>query len=98
VGFIAFGFVVARFSIVLREVATVTHTTIPTSGISAASGSWLALVGVLCACYGGYRYVATARALRSGITRAMPDAAAIGGAIAVALIGFAVALILVPLG
>ena len=96
-GFIAFGFVVARFSIVLREVAVVTHTNVPESGLSAASGSWLALLGVLCAAYGGYRYVVSARALRAGTASSLPAAAAVAGTLAVAVIGLVFALILAPL-
>jgi uncharacterized membrane protein YidH (DUF202 family) len=50
----------------------------------------MALAGVACAAYGAYRYVVTARALRSGAHLPMPDRGAIGIATIIGLIGFVV--------
>ena len=89
--FIAFGFVIARFSVFIREAEIVAHIHLPSTGISLAFGSLMAAAGTICGVWGAYRYVATARALRSGSTSALSDSAAIVGAAAIAIIGLAVA-------
>jgi putative membrane protein len=89
--FIGFGFVIARFSLFLREAAIVAHMTIPSAGLSSTFGAWMAIAGVGCGLFGGYRYVVSARALRAGSSAALSDGAAIVGAAVVAVIGLIVA-------
>jgi putative membrane protein len=88
---IAFGFVIARFTIFAREVGIVTHIQLPTSGLSTGFGSLMAVAGIVCGLWGGYRYVVSARALRAGTVSPMSDTAAIVAACAVAIAGLAVA-------
>jgi putative membrane protein len=89
--FIGFGFVIARFSLFLRETATAAHMSAPSTGLSSTFGACMALAGVACAAYGGYRYVVSARSLRSGIVAPLSDTAALAGAGVVVLIGLIVA-------
>lgn len=89
--FIGLGFVVARFSLFLREAAIVAHISVPSPGLSNAFGAWMAMAGVACGLFGGYRYVASARSLRAGKVVALSDAAAVVIAAAVAIIGLIVA-------
>lgn len=89
--FIGFGFVIARFSLFLRETAVVAHLSAPSSGFSSAFGAWMALAGVSFAAYGGYRYIISARSLRSGTVAPLSDGSALIGAAAVVLIGLVVA-------
>lgn len=88
--FIAFGFVIARFSLFTREVAVVAHIRETSPAISTAFGTVMALAGVACAAYGAFRYIASARALRAGKDAAMPDAAAALIAGIIAIIGLIV--------
>lgn len=89
--FIAFGFVIARFSVFIREAEIVAHIALPSTGLSTAFGSLMAACGALCGAFGAYRYVVTARALRSGGTSSLSDAAALIGAAVIAVIGLVVA-------
>ena len=88
--FIAFGFVIARFSLFTREVSAVVHLKEASPGGSALFGTVMALAGVLCAAYGAYRYVATARALRSETSAPMPDQSAIAVSVAIGATGLVV--------
>jgi putative membrane protein len=54
--FIAFGFVVARFSLFSQEFALVTHEHQPSMHLSTAFGVVMAATGVLVALYGVRRY------------------------------------------
>lgn len=92
--FIAFGFVIARFALFLREAAVIAHLNVPGSGFSNTFGACMAVAGGCCAVYGGYRYVAGARALRDGKTAPLSDSAAIAGAAVVAVVGSIVAFLL----
>jgi putative membrane protein len=89
--FIGFGFVIARFSVFLREAAIVAHLNVPASGLSSSFGAWMAGAGVACAGFGGYRYVVSARAIRNGTSAPLSNAAAIASAAIVAIIGMIVA-------
>ena len=89
--FIGFGFVIARFSVFLREASVVAHLPIPSSHLSSTFGALMAVAGALCGLYGGYRYIASARALRAGSVSALPDAVALIVAGIIALIGVVVA-------
>jgi putative membrane protein len=62
--FIAFGFVVARFSLFAREFAELVHGGTTAPGISTGFGTATALFGVAIALLGGWRYAATDRGLR----------------------------------
>ena len=85
--FIGFGFVIARFSLFTREFETISHTHHTSGAISSVFGTAMSLAGIACALYGAYRYVATARGLRAGANRPMPDGAAIVIAAIVGIIG-----------
>jgi putative membrane protein len=89
--FIGFGFVIARFSVFLREAAIVAHLNVPTSGLSSSFGAWMAGAGVSCAGFGGYRYVVNAIAIRKGTSAPLSSAAAITIAVIVGIIGMIVA-------
>jgi putative membrane protein len=89
--FVAFGFVIARFSLFGREISAVAHITVPRSSASIDFGAEMALLGVVVGAYGTYRYLATDIGLRRGEIKAMPSSAAILGGLAVAVIGIGVA-------
>jgi putative membrane protein len=95
--FIAFGFVIARFALFTREIAAVAHLHEPAPALSTAFGTLMALAGILCAIYGAYRYVVTARALRAETNAPMPDEAAVVVALAIAIIGGVVTWVLLGL-
>jgi putative membrane protein len=90
--FIAFGFVIARFSLFVRELSAVAHATIPTRYESTEFGTVMAASGIVIGLYGAYRYVVTNTALTRGQTRALSPAAAIVGSAVVAIIGVIVAI------
>jgi putative membrane protein len=89
--FIGFGFVIARFALFLRESELVARMSVPPSGLSDNFGALMALTGVACAAYGAYRYVVSARALRTDSVAPLSGIAAIVGAAVVAGIGAVVA-------
>jgi putative membrane protein len=93
--FVAFGFVIARFALFNEELAVVLHRGARGQGISAALGTGVALFGALIAAYGGYRYVATDRALASESAAGLSPAIAAVGAVVVTLVGIAVGIGLV---
>jgi putative membrane protein len=88
--FIAFGFVIARFALFTREVAIVAHIKNTSPAISSVFGMIMAFAGIVCAVYGAYRYVATARALRAGVNAVMPEGSAVAIAGTIGIIGFVV--------
>lgn len=88
--FIAFGFVIARFSLFEREVAVIAHIGDAAPHLSTLFGTLMALAGVACAVYGALRYVVSAQAIRADQETAMPDRAAMIGAAVIALIGIIV--------
>ncbi len=92
--FIAFGFVIARFSLFTREFEVVAHVHQNTPAGSSFFGTAMAIGGIACAIYGAYRYVATARALRAGTNAPMSDGAAITIASSIGVIGLVVMWIL----
>lgn len=89
--FIAFGFVIARFSLLLREAALLEHLKTASSGLSSDFGALMALAGVACAAFGGYRYVVGARALRADAVAPLSDFAALAIITVVVIIGAVVA-------
>lgn len=90
--FVAFGFVIARFSLFEREISIVTHVTAPSKHVSTTFGMAMAITGIVVGLYGGFRYIATDAALRRNRTEAMPPSAAIIGSLVVAAIGLIVAI------
>ncbi|MGB8965982.1 MAG: DUF202 domain-containing protein [Candidatus Cybelea sp.] len=64
--FIAFGFVIARFSLFAREFAAIVHGSTTTPGLSSAFGTTMAVFGIFIALLGSWRYAATDRGLRAG--------------------------------
>lgn len=65
--FIAFGFVIARFSLFAKEFAQVIHSKdISSAGLSTTFGTGMALFGIVIAALGAWRYAATDRGLRRG--------------------------------
>lgn len=64
--FIAFGFVIARFSLFAREFAALVHGESVSPGPSTAFGTAMALFGIFIALLGARRYALTDRGLREG--------------------------------
>jgi putative membrane protein len=96
--FIAFGFVIARFSLFEREMSLVAHVTLPGPHTSALFGAVMAISGVIIGLYGALRYVATDLALHGSEAKAMPRWAAIFGGLMVGAIGVVVAVDLFRFG
>lgn len=93
--FIAFGFVIARFSLFAREFSGLLHGVVPQPGISSAFGAAMAVFGIGVAMFASWRYAETDRGLRDGRVVALTARAgyvmttfvvAIGGVVALALI------------
>jgi putative membrane protein len=93
--FVAFGFVIARFALFNEEIAFVLHTSAKFQRVSTGFGTGVALFGALIAAYGGYRYVATDRALASERAASLSPAIAAGSAAVVTIVGIAVGIGLV---
>jgi len=90
---VAFGFVIARFALFTREIATLTHMTTSARGTtSILLGASMALAGLLTALYGGWRYVETARGLNQGRVVPLTNSAATISALAVAVVCAVVAI------
>ncbi|MBV8116740.1 MAG: DUF202 domain-containing protein [Candidatus Eremiobacteraeota bacterium] len=64
--FIAFGFVIARFSLFTREFSEIAHVGLPKESVSTAFGTGMAAFGILVALVGAWRYDATDRGLSQG--------------------------------
>jgi len=93
IAFIGFGFVVARFSLFVREMSVVAHLGMAQAGaISTVFGAIMAGFGILFGLVGGYRYAATHRALREGRVLSLSPALAYGGSIVIAVAGVLIAL------
>ncbi|MGA8532862.1 MAG: DUF202 domain-containing protein [Candidatus Tumulicola sp.] len=85
--FIAFGFVIARFSLFTREFSEIAHVPASKNGISTAFGTGMALFGIVVAILGAWRYGATDRGLREGRVEGFS-----------ALIGYLLSLFVVAIG
>jgi putative membrane protein len=92
--FIAFGFVVARFSLFAREISVVAHISVPSTHLSTAFGTAMAFAGVALGIYGSYRYVCVQLAIAAGTARTMPAWAAAVGGLVIAATGIVVAVAL----
>jgi putative membrane protein len=64
--FIAFGFVIARFSLFAREFESLVHENREGPGLSTGFGTSMALFGIFVALLGARRYAVTDRGLRAG--------------------------------
>ncbi len=85
--FIAFGFVIARFSLFAREFSTLVHSPNPEAGLSTTFGTAMAVFGIFVALLGAWRYAVTDRALRAGKVLALSG-----------LTGYAISLFVVAIG
>jgi putative membrane protein len=92
--FIAFGFVVARFGLFVEEISAFTHVKGQGPHYSTIFGITMAVVGIAIGLLGVQRYVGSDRALRKGMVTSLPRAMAYVVTIAVAAIGFVVAIFL----
>ena len=89
--FVAFGYVIARFSLFTREIAVVAH--IETSRAASTNfGVTVAFAGIAVALYGAFRYVETDRGLRAARVIVMPPWVAWASGLVVAAIGVFVAI------
>ncbi len=86
---------VARFALFTGEFASVLHTASATPHAPTAFGSGVALFGALIAVYGGYRCVATDRALASNRIAALPPLIALATAAVVTIVGIGVGISLI---
>ena len=75
--FIAFGFVIARFSLFAQEFSTVTHQPVPSLRLSTPFGVSMAVIGLIIALYGARRYAVAYAAISEGTTAPMPPSAAV---------------------
>ena len=68
IGIMAFGFVVVKFSLFIRQMALITRTTaaIPQQGVSGPVGILLVVAGALSLIFGGWRYFQTEKRLQTG--------------------------------
>lgn len=62
--FIAFGFVIARFSLFAREFAELVHSRDAAPGLSTEFGTAMAIFGIFMSIFGAWRYASTDRALQ----------------------------------
>jgi len=89
--FIAFGFVIARFSLFAREFSALSHQQLPGEHISTIFGVAMAFVGFLVALYGTHRYVQAYHAIVADQPSPMPIGMAHLMGYALATIGVIVA-------
>ena len=92
--FIAFGFVIARFSLFTREISAIAHLRVPSTHASAEFGVGMAIAGVVLGLYGALRYAQTLASIELKRTRPMPVAAAWMSSAVIAAIGVVVAIAL----
>ncbi|MGD0969466.1 MAG: DUF202 domain-containing protein [Candidatus Aquilonibacter sp.] len=91
---IGFGFVVARFGLFVRELATTTGVHEATGGVSALLGVLMIGVGVALAIFGGYRYIAVARAIVQGAQAQLSVRAAMAAVVALCALGLITAFVI----
>jgi putative membrane protein len=92
--FIAFGFVVARFSLFAREFALIVHGSVTAPGESTGFGIAMALFGVYIALLGAWRYSTTDHGLRQGRVITMSSAMGYAISLFVLVVGAIVAMAL----
>jgi putative membrane protein len=89
--FIAFGFVIARFSLFAREFAQLVHSKDAAPGLSTGFGTAMAICGIVMALFGSWRYATTARGLEQDRVVSLPSVAGYVISMAVAVVGAIVA-------
>jgi putative membrane protein len=89
--FIAFGFVIARFSLFAREFAALVHEKVEGPGLSAGFGTAMAVFGIFVALLGARRYATTDRGLREGRVVLLSSVTGYVVSLFVALVGAIVA-------
>lgn len=88
IALIAFGFVVAKFSLFVRETAALAQLTTAYSGtLSIVFGGAITALGVVVGIAGGYRYAITERALREGRVSSLSPSLAYAASIVLAAVG-----------
>jgi putative membrane protein len=92
--FIAFGFAVARFALLGRELSGRPHAGGAAEHLSSTFGTAFVIFGALVAAYGCYRYVAMDRSLKSNRITSLSERSAIAGAIVIAALAVTVAVAL----
>lgn len=92
--FVAFGFVVARFGLFVEQLSAFTKVASKGPHYSTMFGVSMAIVGIVIGILGAQRYAVSDRGLRRGVVIAMPRATAYVVTVAVAVIGFVVAMFL----
>ncbi|MEO6836085.1 MAG: DUF202 domain-containing protein [Candidatus Tumulicola sp.] len=85
--FIAFGFVIARFSLFAREFSALVHANASNEGVSTGFGTGMAAFGIVVAILGAWRYAVTDRGLSQGRVVRLS-----------ALTGYLVSLVIVAIG
>jgi putative membrane protein len=89
--FIAFGFVIARFSLFAQEFAALIHGRQAAPGLSTTFGTAMAVFGIGMALLGAWRYSVTEHALREERVVSLPSVVGYVISILVAMIGAVVA-------
>ena len=89
--FIAFGFVIARFSLFAKEMSIVAHIVVPSAGESTIFGTAMALLGAFVGTMGALRYAESDKALREGHNASLSPRLAYLGATLIVVIGTVVA-------
>lgn len=89
--FVAFGFVVARFALVSREISAFAKLHVPHPGTSLLFGVIMVFLGIVVGIVGTVRYANADRAIREGRDAAMSPAIAYAGGALLTLIGALVA-------
>ena len=89
--FIAFGFVIARFSLFAREFATLVHSRDAAPGLSTAFGTAMAVFGIFMSLLGAWRYATTERGLEEDRVVSLPSVAGYVISTLVAVVGAIVA-------
>lgn len=92
--FVGFGFVIARFSLFAREFSLIAHVRAPDTHISTELGVGMAIVGMLTALYGSFRYTATKRAITTSQSAPLSSSSAIVAGVVVAGVAISVAVAL----
>ena len=89
--FVAFGFVIARFSLFAREISQVAHIHVSRASSSGVFGTVMAVLGVLVGVVGAVRYARAEKALREGRVSSLAPKMAYLGAALIAAVGAFVA-------
>lgn len=92
--FIAFGFVIARFSLFAREFAAIVPVHPVRESLSTGFGTAMAFVGIIVVILGAYRYARTDRGLKRGKIERLSSIAGYAMAALIATIGGVVSLAL----